>query len=137
MQHLFGFEMTGQLPDLTDQQEYDAALRVDPEDGTEEAETLDTDEQQFVERVLGTAKEHLPEIDANIAKTLQKWTMDRLSRVDLAILRLAAIELEFLHTPPKIAISEAVELAKKYSGDKSHKFVNGVLGGYRKGLSEA
>lgn len=136
MQHLYEYEMTGQMPDFTSIEDPDATLRLDDWDAPS-AESLDEDERRFVERILSGMDERLPAIDKMIADTLQKWTIERLSRVDLAILRLALIEIEYLRTPPKIAINEAVELAKKYSGDKSHKFVNGVLGGYLKGKSGA
>lgn len=134
MQHLYEYEMTGQLPAFIGREDPDTVLLLKDWDSSAE---LGDDERQFVERILSDTQTHLTDIDEKIAKTLQKWTIDRLSRVDLAILRLAVTELEYLKTPPKIAINEAVEIAKKYSGEKSHKFVNGVLGGYLKGQSGA
>lgn len=76
----------------------------------------------------GTATQ-LDELDAIIAQAAPEWPLNQIARVDLAILRLAIYEI--LHhraTPPKVAIDEAVELAKEFGGDNSPSFVNGVLG---------
>lgn len=67
-------------------------------------------------------------VDALIAEYARGWALDRLSRVDLAILRLGVYELSRKENPPAIVINEAVELANVYSGDKAGPFVNGVLG---------
>ncbi len=69
------------------------------------------------------------EIDSIISKSAPEWPIDQISKVDLSILRIAIFEL--LHreaTPTKVAIDEAVELAKEFGGANSSKFVNGVLG---------
>ena len=76
------------------------------------------------------AEEKLAEIDARIDAFSHKWSRDRISRVALAVLRLAIYEMEYEdETPVSVAINEAVELAKKYGGDEDSSFVNGVLGG--------
>ncbi|MGI6239573.1 MAG: transcription antitermination factor NusB [Christensenellales bacterium] len=67
-------------------------------------------------------------IDDLIAEFAHGWSLDRLSRVDLSILRIAAYELSTKKNPPAIVINEAVELANIYSGDKAGPFINGVLG---------
>jgi N utilization substance protein B len=67
-------------------------------------------------------------IDDLIAEFAHGWSLDRLSRVDLSILRIAAYELSTKKNPPAIVINEAVELANVYSGDKAGPFINGVLG---------
>jgi len=67
-------------------------------------------------------------IDELIKKSAPQWPVDKLNRVDLAILRLAVYELENEDTPPKVVIDEAVELAKEFGGESSSSFVNGVLG---------
>ena len=56
------------------------------------------------------------------------WPVDKLNKIDLAILRLAIYELENLEVPPKVVIDEAVELAKEFGSENSPSFVNGVLG---------
>ncbi|MEG2189609.1 MAG: transcription antitermination factor NusB, partial [Christensenella sp.] len=61
----------------------------------------------------------------------KSWRIERIAKVDLAILRLAIYELLFIDDiPAKVTVNEAVELAKKYSDEKSYQFVNGLLGGY-------
>lgn len=67
-------------------------------------------------------------IDKEIEKAAPAWPIDKLNKIDLAILRLAIYELEYEDTPPKVVIDEAVELAKEYGGESSPSFVNGVLG---------
>lgn len=69
---------------------------------------------------------------ANCDKIIEKlsidWPLDRISKVDRSILRLALYELNNTETPPSVVIDEAVELAKKYSGEEASKFINGILG---------
>ena len=72
---------------------------------------------------------HLKEIDACIVKVAPEWPLDKIAKVDLAILRLAVYEMTMeKETPPKVVIDEAVELAKAYGNDGSAKFINGALG---------
>lgn len=67
-------------------------------------------------------------LDKLIEKAAPQWPVDKLNRIDLAILRLAVYELENEDTPPKVVIDEAVELAKEYGSESSSSFINGVLG---------
>lgn len=78
------------------------------------------------------------EIDAEISKFLKKgWTISRISKPSLAILRLAIYEIKYIDSvPDSVAVNEAVELAKKYTIDES-KFVNGILGSYIRSTTEA
>jgi len=72
---------------------------------------------------------HLDSIDEIIQKHAPEWPIDQLSRLDLAVLRLAIYELEYeKQTPSKVVVDEAVEIAKSYGNENSAKFVNGVLG---------
>ena len=72
--------------------------------------------------------QNLAQCDELIAVSTIKWQFDRLSPVDKSILRLAVFQLKFcFDIPPKVVINEAIELAKKFSTDKSPAFVNGVL----------
>lgn len=74
---------------------------------------------------------HTGEIDSLISKYLKGWKISRLPKVNLAILRLAFYEIIYEDTVPSAAaVNEAVNLAKKFSGDGDHSFVNGVLRGY-------
>ena len=67
-------------------------------------------------------------LDKMIEEAAPQWPIDKLNRIDLAILRLAVYELESGDTPPKVVIDEAVELAKEYGSESSSSFINGVLG---------
>ena len=72
---------------------------------------------------------HTQEIDACIAAHLHNWSMNRISRVALAVLRLAIYEMQHREDiPVSVSINEAVELAKKYGGEEDASFINGVLG---------
>jgi N utilization substance protein B len=87
------------------------------------------DDQVFTRELIKGVAEHLPEIDEIIVRTAPEWPLDQISSVDRSVLRLGIYELEFLkEVPPKVAINEAVELAKTFGGETSGKFVNGVLG---------
>jgi len=71
----------------------------------------------------------IPEIDLKIVEFAPKFPIDRLSKIDLAILRLAIYELKINPIEPtKVVINEAIELAKELGGEKSYTFINGVLG---------
>ena len=85
-------------------------------------------EVEFMNRMFEGVVAEQEELDARIARHLRGWTIDRLSKVDLAILRLGAYELMLGEVPAGIAINEAVELANQYSADKASSFINGVLG---------
>lgn len=72
--------------------------------------------------------ENNKEIEEKISSNLKKdWNLSRVSKVEIAILKVAIYEILYTETPFKVAINEAVELAKKYGEDKSSSFVNGVL----------
>jgi len=75
-------------------------------------------------------------IDKEIEVAAPTWPIDKLNKIDLAILRLAIYELEEGETPPKVVIDEAVELAKEYGSENSPSFVNGVLGTIFKNLEK-
>ena len=83
------------------------------------------------EYIIGKYKkilERIEEIDGILNEASKTWKTSRMSRVDLTVLRLAVYEMKFDEDiPEKVAINEAVELAKKYGGDESPAFVNGVL----------
>lgn len=85
-------------------------------------------ESQFMNRMFEGVVVNAEKLDAGIAAHLRGWTIERISKVDLAILRLAAYELMLGELPAGIIINEAVELANQYSSDKAGSFINGVLG---------
>ncbi len=77
--------------------------------------------------ILGTIQ-HLEDIDKLISKYLVNWNFDRLNKTDISVLRLAVYEIMYSEdVPDKVAINEAIELAKKYNGDVAGVFVNGLL----------
>ena len=87
------------------------------------------DDHEFAKELLHGVVEHLADIDAVLTETAPEWPVDQIGAVDRSVLRLGIYELQFLkQVPPKVAINEAVELAKTFGGETSGKFVNGVLG---------
>jgi N utilization substance protein B len=66
-------------------------------------------------------------IDEKISTALVDWQVNRLAQIDRDILRIAVVDMEFFGIPPRVANNEAVELAKRYSGEDGHRFINGVL----------
>ena len=77
--------------------------------------------------IIKTINEQRAIIDEHIASALVDWQVNRLAQIDRDILRIAVAEMMFLSTPDRVAINEAVELAKRYSGEEGHRFINGVL----------
>ena len=89
---------------------------------------LSKEEEEECRSRVDTVLEKLPEIDRILEGVAEGWKLGRMGRVELTILRLACFEIRFDETvPDKVAINEAVELAKKFGGDESPSFVNGVL----------
>lgn len=87
------------------------------------------DDAKFVYDLSLGVEKSIKEIDEVIAKTATDWPVDQISPVDRNILRMGVYELLMSNeVPPKVAINEAVELAKTFGGGSSGKFVNGVLG---------
>jgi len=85
-------------------------------------------DRQYIDMVVAGVRENAADLDAEISACLRGWTIQRLSRVDLAILRLAVYEMKYASLPAAVSINEAVELTRKYSSESSCSFVNGVLG---------
>ena len=87
------------------------------------------DDIAFASSIVEGVQQHLPEIDEIIQNCAVGWTVNRMPKVDLSILRNAVYELRFSNAvPPAVAINEAVELAKSYCDERSPKFINGLLG---------
>ena len=83
----------------------------------------------FASQLVTGVIEHLPEIDMLIARYAPEWPLDQMAVIDRNVLRIAIYEfLIFGETPVKVAINEAVELAKTYASDSAPRFINGVLG---------
>ncbi|MFU0823808.1 transcription antitermination factor NusB [Clostridium sp.] len=83
----------------------------------------------YVESIIKGINENLELIDRKIESNLKNWKLNRLSKIDLSILRISTYEIVFNEDiPNKVAVNEGIELAKKYSTDNSPSFINGVLG---------
>ena len=92
-------------------------------------EELSEKDQEYMSQKYRHVLEKLDEIDALLNETRKGWKTKRMSRVDLTALRLAVYELKFdQDVPTGVAINEAVELAKRFGGETSGSFVNGILG---------
>ncbi len=89
------------------------------------------DEPDFAWRILKGIAEHLTEIDGILKKAAPDWPIEKIATIDRNILRIGLYELLFAdhnEVPPRVAINEAIELAKNYGGPNTFRFVNGVLG---------
>ncbi len=96
-------------------------------------------EQSFVLDLANGVAKHIQEIDEIIRKTAPQWPLDQISLINCNVLRLGLFELLYANekeVPPKVAINEAIELAKNFGGATSGKFVNGVLGTVYKELKK-
>lgn len=93
----------------------------------EEYSSLEGEALEFFNSLVDGVKANLKEIEQEISEKLKSWSKDRIFKIDLAILSLAIYEIKYTDISYKVAINEAVELAKIYGNDDSAKFVNGVL----------
>lgn len=96
------------------------------------------DDKAFVERLVNGVINSQSELDGIIQPIAPEWPIEQIARIDRSILRIAVLELRDMGdiVPPKVAINEAVELAKAFGSDNSSKFVNGVLGTAYRALTE-
>jgi N utilization substance protein B len=92
---------------------------------------------EFAEVLLRGVIEELPRVDERITRHAAHWRLDRMPVVDRNVLRLAVYEMLRTDTPPAVIIDEALELARKFSGEESVHFVNGVLDAVRRELPAA
>lgn len=90
-------------------------------------EPLERDDVDFAERLVRAFAERKGAIDAELVETVQGWTFGQMAQTDLNVLRLALAEFDLGETPPIVAIEMAVRLAKRFGGEGSGRFVNGVL----------
>ena len=93
----------------------------------------------YCEKLTGLAELYMDEIDEVITKHIRGWSLRRLSKVTLSILRLAVCEIKFLKAedvPVSVSINEAVELAKVYGNEKDASYINGVLSSVAKTVNE-
>jgi N utilization substance protein B len=103
-------------------------IKEQVEDFLDSMEAKDFDKDYFFEIINGVIN-CLKEIDGIIEKKAKGWAIDRIAKIDLAILRVAIYEIKHREDIPiRVSINEAVELAKKFGAEESSKFVNGLLG---------
>ncbi len=104
---------------------YEETIENFVEDYEMDLTTIDLD---YVKEAVKVVNDNLSKIDEIITESLVNWKLDRISKVNLTILRLAVAEMLYVEdVPEKVAINEAIELTKKYSDEKSVSFINGVL----------
>ena len=91
-------------------------------------------QEEYIRRLVGGVAEHAAELDADIEKYAKGWRFERISLVASAIMRVAMYEILYMADIPQgAAISEAVEIAKKYETPEVAKFINGILGSFVRG----
>ncbi len=81
----------------------------------------------FAESLVAGIQKHRESIDQALGDTVDNWRLERMAATDRSILRLATYEMLFTDTPPRVAVNEAIELAKRFGTGNSAQFVNGVL----------
>ncbi len=95
------------------------------------------DETEFAKKIIESVVENMKEIDVLIHKYAPQWPIDQITIIDRNVLRIGIYELKFNNeVPPKVAINEAIELAKNFGGPSSGRFVNGVLGAIYKEMAD-
>lgn len=86
-------------------------------------------DEKYAQAILAGVLQHASELDGLIEENAIGWALDRMPKVDFCILRIALFEMRYRDDiPHSVSINEAVELAKRYSGEKSPAFINGILG---------
>ena len=111
--------------------------RTSEEDTKNVNDDISSEDKKYIAEVTQGIAEKIEELDEKIKPYLKGWTMDRIAKTDLAILRLAVYEIFYREDIPyKVSINEAVELAKAFCDDASPAFINGVLAGVVGSLSE-
>ncbi len=126
MQMIYGSCLGGLADDDTLTMAYDE-LREEKQPLHDDDPTLK--DREWIDTVVRGVQRDCEDIDSRISAASERWAIDRMARVDLAIMRLAVWEI--LHeadVPGPVVISEAVEMANRYSGEGSGRFVNGILG---------
>ena len=99
--------------------------------------SFDNQEKEYILDAMSSIKKNIEIIDQYISENLEGWSINRLAKVDLSVLRIAIYEILYRKDIPlEVAINEAIETVKIYSGEESFKFINGVLGGFVRSLDK-
>lgn len=118
MQLLYAMEITGQT-----------VAQALP--GVLEAQEIHDNQKKYGMRLVDLIQEHRADLDESIKAAAAHWELDRMASLDRILLRIAMVELTYIpEVPMKVAISEAVQIAAKFSTDSSSSFVNGLLTGF-------
>ena len=100
-------------------------------------EVEDEEAKEYIKDAILGINEHIEEIQELIEKNLKAdWKIDRISKIDLSLLKLAIYEIKYKEIPYKVAINESLELAKKYGEETSKNFINGILASVVKEIGE-
>ena len=91
---------------------------------------------QFARELVAGVRRHREEVDARIEAIAANWSLKRMAATDRSVLRLGAYEILFSDMPPRVAIDEALELAKRFGSAQSAQFVNGILDKVMHGVRE-
>ncbi len=121
MQSLYEWDFSGKKPDIL--------IKIVEKNIEEFGPGLE--DQTFVWQLVNGVVEHISKIDQVIGKAAPEWPIDQVNIVDRNVLRIGLYELLYgkkEEVPPKVAINEAIELAKSFGGESSGKFINGVMG---------
>jgi N utilization substance protein B len=98
-----------------------------------EAKNYQSPDKTFARMLVEKTLANIKEIDENIIRVIQNWEYDRISVVDKIILQMGTCEIVYFEDiPPQISINEAIEIGKKYGGNDSGRFINGVLDAIKK-----
>lgn len=94
-------------------------------------------EREYILDAMTKIKDNLSSIDKYIETHSEGWNLNRLAKIDLAVLRIAVYEILYRKDIPiEVSINEAIEIVKKYSTEESFKFINGVLGGFVRNMDK-
>ncbi|WP_290957503.1 transcription antitermination factor NusB [Fibrobacter sp.] len=118
MQLLYAMEITG-------------ATAGEALPGVLESRSISDDQKKYGMKLVDLVQAHRDELDEDIKNAAVHWEIDRMAKLDRIIVRIAMVELLYVpEIPMKVAISESVQIAAKYSTDSSSSFVNGLLNGF-------
>lgn len=90
-------------------------------------EEFSENDKAFAESILGAFTENKSALEQDLKSVLENYEIDRIYKVDLALIYLAMTEIKYIKTPKPVVVNEALEIAKKFSTENSSKFINGVL----------
>ncbi len=120
------------IPEIDEDIDLGMDIRIDEEGNSPD---LTEENKAYINAEVQGIRDNIESIDEKIESNSNGWKVSRIGKAELAILRVAVYEILFdKDIPDKVAANEAVELAKKYTGDKSPAFINGILSGVMKSL---